>query len=130
MGHTRLGAIPKSRKWNEVVEQVTGAGLAGGVTPGPADVGAIAAQTLDAAQKALDRATDDPGVRYTFYLLTQVALAARDPDWGAALTFLTCWPMDTASCLQLIHFVNSHRPATACSWSDSLPRINLPGRRA
>jgi hypothetical protein len=33
MGHTRLGAIPKSRKWNEVVEQVTGAGLAGGVTP-------------------------------------------------------------------------------------------------
>ena len=24
MGHTRLGAIPKTRKWNELVEQVAG----------------------------------------------------------------------------------------------------------
>jgi hypothetical protein len=85
MGHTRLGAIPKSRKWNEVVGQITGAGLTGGVAPGPVNMGAIAAQTLDAAQGALDRATDDPGVRYTFYLLTQVALAARNPDWEDAL---------------------------------------------
>jgi hypothetical protein len=39
--------IPKTRKWNEVV--------------------------------------DDPGVRYTSYLLTQLALAARAPNWEAAL---------------------------------------------
>ena len=85
MGHTRLGAIPKSRKWNEVVEQVTGSGLTGSATSAVVNIGAIAAQTLDAAQGALDRATDDPGVRYTFYLLTQVALAARNPDWEDAL---------------------------------------------
>jgi hypothetical protein len=24
MGHTRLGAIPKTRKWNELIEQVAG----------------------------------------------------------------------------------------------------------
>jgi len=53
--------------------------------PAAATMGAIAAQTLDAAQRALDKAVDDPGVRYTFYLLTQVALAARNPDWDAAL---------------------------------------------
>jgi hypothetical protein len=32
MGHTRLGAIPKTRKWNELIEQVAGLGLTGNVT--------------------------------------------------------------------------------------------------
>ena len=85
MGHTRLGAIPKSRKWNEIVSQVAGAGLTGSAVPAAVNIGAIAAQTLDAAQKCLDRAVDDPGVRYTFYLLTQLTLAARAPNWESAL---------------------------------------------
>lgn len=84
MGHTRLGTIPKTRKWNELVEQVAGAGLTGD-TATAADISSIAAQTLDAAQKSLDRAADDPGVRYTFYLLTQVALASRTSNWERAL---------------------------------------------
>lgn len=85
MGHTRLGAIPKTRKWNEVVAQVAGVGLNSGTVPAAEDMAAIAAKTLDAAQKGLDRVVDDPGVRYTFYLLTQLALAARTPDWETAL---------------------------------------------
>jgi hypothetical protein len=85
MGHTRLGAIPKTRKWNEVVAQVAGVGLPRGDVPAAVDMAAIAAKTLDAAQNGLDRAVNDPGVRYTFYLLTQLALAARAPDWEAAL---------------------------------------------
>jgi hypothetical protein len=85
MGHTRLGAIPKSRKWNEVVAQVAGVGLADGVVPSAADMTGIAAKTLDAAQKGLEKAVADAGVRYTFFLLTQLALAARSPDWETAL---------------------------------------------
>jgi len=85
MGHTRLGEIPKTRKWSELVEQVAGAGLTGDVATAAADIGSIAARTLDAAQRSLDRAVDDPGVRYTFYLLTQVALASRTSDWERAL---------------------------------------------
>jgi hypothetical protein len=85
MGHTRLGAIPKTRRWDEVVEELAGAGLLGVIASAGVNIGAIAAQTLDAAQKGLDRATDDPGVLYTFYLLTQVALAARTSDWEVAL---------------------------------------------
>jgi len=85
MGHTRLGAIPKTRKWNEVVEQIAGSGLTGCAAPAAVNMGAIAAQTLDAAQKGLDRAADDPGGLYTFYLLTQVALAARTSDWKVVL---------------------------------------------
>ena len=27
MGHTRLGTVPKTRKWNELVEQIAGIGL-------------------------------------------------------------------------------------------------------
>lgn len=85
MGHTRLGTVPKTRKWNEIVEHVAGRTLTGDVASTTASVGAIAAQTLDAAQKGLDRANDDPGVRYTFYLMTQVALASRTADWERAL---------------------------------------------
>lgn len=85
MGHTRLGEIPKSRKWREVVALVTGEGLTGRLAPTAEDIDGIAAQTLDAAQKGLDKVVADAGVRYTFYLLTQLALAARTPDWESAL---------------------------------------------
>ena len=86
MGHTRLGAIPKTRKWNEVVEQFAGTGRNGSVAHAAVNVGVIAAKTLDAAQRGLDKAVDDPGVLYTFYLLTQVALSSRTSDWAAALS--------------------------------------------
>jgi len=85
MGHTRLGAIPKTRKWNELIEQVAGFGLTGNVSPARACIDAIAAQTLDAAQKGLDRAATDSGVCYTFYLITQLSLASRTSDWEDAL---------------------------------------------
>ena len=85
MGHTRLGKIPRTRSWNEVVERVAGTGLASGVTLRRADMATIAAKTLEAARKTLDKAVDDSGVRYTFYLLTQVALASRTRDWEAEL---------------------------------------------
>lgn len=86
MGHTRLGPLPKTQKWNEVVEQIAGTMLAGYTIPPAAfDIGVIASQTLDAARSALTRAARDPGVRYTFYLLTQVALASRRSDWESAL---------------------------------------------
>ena len=40
---------------------------------------------VDAAQKGLERAAEDSGVCYTFYLITQLALAARTSDWEGAL---------------------------------------------
>lgn len=85
MGHTRLGSIPKTRAWTEVVEQVAGTSLGGFAALASADMAAIAAKTLEAAGKGLDKAVDDSGVRYTFYLLTQLALASRTRDWEAEL---------------------------------------------
>jgi hypothetical protein len=82
MGHQRLGDIPTSRKWSAVVEAVAGEGTGPEGTGGLAEaVSEIADLTLDAAQAGLQRAIDDPGLRFTFYLLTQIVLAAREPDW-------------------------------------------------
>ena len=48
----------------------------------------IAANTLRAAQAGLAAARDDAGLRYTFFLLTQIALAARSTEWNEDLSNL------------------------------------------
>lgn len=78
MGHIRLGVLPKSRKWNQVV----------GLIAGGADVEHIAAASADAAENSLDRASIDVGLAYAFWLLTQVPLAARRPDFPNRLRAL------------------------------------------
>jgi hypothetical protein len=87
VGHTRLGSIPKTRRWNELVEEITRPPLMGRpVASAAVIVDSIAARTLDAAQGSLKRAVEDTGVRYTFYLLTQIASASRRPDWETVLS--------------------------------------------
>lgn len=86
MGHTRLGKVPKTQKWTAVVSLIAGGGQGeGGSALLADDVETIAHQALDAAQKGLQKAIDDPGLRYTFYLLAQLVLAARKPDWQSNL---------------------------------------------
>ena len=86
LGHTRLGPLPKSRSWNQVVEALTGSSLRQfAVSSSASRVNVIAAKTLKAARTTLGRASYDPGVRYTFYLLTQLVLASRNPDWRTEL---------------------------------------------
>ena len=80
MGHQRLGTIPKTKKWTAVVDEVLG-----GNGLGQDDIARIAASTLDAAGTALEKGQSDAGVAYTFFLLSQIALAARHEDWREAL---------------------------------------------
>jgi hypothetical protein len=81
MGHSRLGAIPKTKKWAEVVRLVAGVdGSSNGVGIAD-DVQRIAQQALNAAQAGLRHAVNDEGMAFTFYMLTQIVLAAREPDW-------------------------------------------------
>src|SRR3954447_24413072 len=71
MGHVRLGVLPKSRKWSQVVDELRlGTG-----------VGEIAASAADAAEKALQGASKDPAFLHAFWLLTQIPLAARGPEF-------------------------------------------------
>lgn len=85
MGHTRLGNLPKTWKWNELVERMAGTRVSGEVASAASHIEAIAAQTLEASRKGLENAKDDSGVLYAFYLLTQVALASRSSNWENAL---------------------------------------------
>ena len=56
MGHVRLGILPKSRKWNQVVNELRLG----------AEVEAVAASAADAAERALQAASDDPAFLHTF----------------------------------------------------------------
>ncbi len=69
MGHVRLGVLPRSRKWRQVVNELRLG----------ASVEAIAASAAEAAEANLQAAANDPAFLHAFWLLTQVPLAARGP---------------------------------------------------
>ena len=73
MGHIRLGTLPRSKRWQQVVELLQLG----------ADVEAIAAAAAVAAERDLKRATGDPAFVQTLWLLTQLPLAARGPGFAA-----------------------------------------------
>jgi hypothetical protein len=85
VGHTRLGNLPKTQKWLDLVERISGSRVSVGALSAASYVEAIAAQTLEASKAALDNAKHDSGVLYSFYLLTQVTLASRSANWEDAL---------------------------------------------
>ena len=67
MGHLRLGNLHKTRRWTEVI----------GMLDAGAGADEIASGALDASEKAFFEASHDLGFKYTVWLLTQVALAAK-----------------------------------------------------
>ena len=75
MGHIRLGRLPQTRTWQRVV------GLLGVAAP----TGLIAAASAAAAERAIVQAASDPALTHTIWLLTQLPLAARTPEFPAAL---------------------------------------------
>ncbi len=75
MGHIRLGRLPRTRKWQAVVA------LLGGDAP----LADIAAASAAAAQSGLRLAHADPALAHSFWLLTQIPLAARSGDFAASL---------------------------------------------
>lgn len=70
MGHTRLGTLPRSKHWREVVDL-----LAAG-----ADVSQIAEATIKAADDAFSFVADDAGYNHAVWLLTQLGLAGRSEN--------------------------------------------------
>jgi hypothetical protein len=78
MGHIRLGDLPRTRRWIQVLD------LVGGGAGAPR----VAAATLEAAQMGLANASKDPGLIQTVWLLTQVPLAARAENFVGHLRHL------------------------------------------
>jgi hypothetical protein len=75
MGHIRLGRLPRPRKWQQVVA------LLGGSAP----LADVAAASAAAAESGLRLAHADPALGHSFWLLTQIPLAARSGDFVASL---------------------------------------------
>ena len=70
MGHIRLGRLPATRRWQQVVSLISeGAAL-----------GAIAGASAEAAESSFEHARNDPALFKSFWLLTQIPLAARSPE--------------------------------------------------
>jgi hypothetical protein len=74
MGHIRLKRLPATREWRQVV----------GLLARGASVEEVASVSADAAHGALQYARRDPGLVYSLWLLTQIPLAARAPDFDQA----------------------------------------------
>lgn len=66
MGHIRLGQLPRSRKWRDVVELVAVG----------ADVPQVANATITAAESAFSFVNNDCGYNQAVWLMTQLGLAA------------------------------------------------------
>ena len=91
MGHFQLGTLSRSKKWQQVVEQLESG----------ADVGAIAGASAEAAEAALSGAADDPVFGNALWLLTQIPLAARGPEYAKDLEALGLHLSNTPSLFDL-----------------------------
>jgi hypothetical protein len=78
MGHIRLGNLPRTKKWQQVVNLI-GTG---------AESLPVASATLDAAKDGFAQASKDPALIFSLFLLTQVPQCARSEAFGSALNAL------------------------------------------
>ena len=69
MGHIRLGTLPTSKKWRDVVELLTN----------DTSIEEIAAASSRAAKHDLKQASDDPTFQFVAKLLVELPLIARMP---------------------------------------------------
>jgi hypothetical protein len=88
MGHTRLGKIPTTRQWREVVNLFATSKSSLGAVESSDDISQLAASTTRASAKALQEGIRDGGLAYVFFLLTQLALSSRGAEPRQALLTL------------------------------------------
>ncbi len=75
MGHIRLGRLPRTVIWNQVVSLIDSG----------ASTAEIALTALEASRKGLQTAHKDPALIYSLWLLTQVPLAAKGQNFAQEL---------------------------------------------
>lgn len=77
MGHIRLGKLPATRRWREVVAFLT---------EGEVDVADLADAVARASDKSLKQAIRDPAFVEALWLLIKIPQAAKSGNFAAALT--------------------------------------------
>jgi hypothetical protein len=75
MGHIRLGNLPRTRKWQQVIALIEGG----------AGTAQIANATITAAENCFKMVAEDKGLVETIWILTQLPLVAKSDNFGQAL---------------------------------------------
>jgi len=96
MGHIRLGSLPRTRKWGQVV----------GLIGGGAGTAQVANATINAADAGLGFAARDKGVVETIWLLMQLPLAARSDNFAAGLRDCGLSVSDSPGLLEIVAAVS------------------------
>ncbi|MER8822611.1 hypothetical protein NKH70_22810 [Mesorhizobium sp. M0991] len=91
MGHQLLPHLPRTKEWRHVVTLLSGGAL----------MEDIAAASARAADRSMIDAADDATVRQTFYLLTQIPLAAASRSFAGALRGLGLVVSDHPSLVEI-----------------------------
>ncbi len=76
MGHTRLGRLPKTREWRQVIELLENPS---------AEASAVARVVARAAAKRLDALEADPSLSLCYWLLTRITWHARFDEFADRL---------------------------------------------
>lgn len=76
MGHVRLGRLPTSLKWQEVVALLCGDDVS---------VQSLAEATANAAIVTLEKSANDPTLAAIYHLMYEIPQAAKERDFAAAL---------------------------------------------
>jgi len=92
MGHIRLGVLPKTKRWKEVISLL-------GFSDDP---GLIADKTAEAAEKGLELAKSDEGIVQTIFLLIKTIYAAKEKDFDAGLREIGISVSPDASLLDVV----------------------------
>jgi len=92
MGHVRLGKLPRTRKWQQVIALIEGG----------AGTAQIANATITAAERGFNLAAEDKGLVETTYLLSQLPLAAKRDDFGKALQDLGLHVSDSPGLMEIV----------------------------
>jgi hypothetical protein len=73
VGHERVGLLPKTERWRDLVERIAS-------VAGASDVADLAGRTTELLRGELRNVQIDRGVQAAFYYLVLLGFAARDPQ--------------------------------------------------
>lgn len=79
MGHQRLGKLPATKEWREIIEYIIS---------GKGTVAELANKVFNACDNAFSFASKDPAFKETIHLLCKIPIAAKSDNLISALAEL------------------------------------------
>ena len=99
MGHVRLGRLPVTQRWQQVMDLLTTT---------PDDLPGISAAVLYAAETRLRELASDPTLGYSFWLLNRIARASYSDEFTNRLAELGIPAQSDTSVVLFISQVADH----------------------